>query len=49
MYFQVAFSDDFGSEFGCLGSEKQGFGMEGIAKINFHRNWISYDLRVDFS
>ena len=39
----------FGSKFGCLGLEKQAFGMEGIAKINFCRNWISYDSRVDFS
>ena len=39
----------FGSKFGCLGSEKQAFGMEGIAKIDFRRNWISYDFRVDFS
>ena len=39
----------FGSKFGCLGLEKQAFGMEGIAKINFRRNWISYDSRVDFS
>ena len=39
----------FGSKFGCLGLQKQGFGMEGIAKINFRRNWISHDSRVDFS
>ena len=39
----------FGSKFGCLGLEKQAFGMEGIAKINLCRNWISYDSRVDFS
>ena len=39
----------FGSKFGCPGLEKQVFGMEGIAKINFRRNWISYDSRVDFS
>ena len=39
----------FGSKFGCLGLEKQAFGMEGIAKINFRRNWISCDSRVDFS
>ena len=39
----------FKSKFGCLGSEKQAFGMEGIAKIDFRRNWISYDSRVDFS
>jgi hypothetical protein len=39
----------FGSKFGCLGLEKLVFGMEGIAKINFCRNWISYDSRVDFS
>ena len=39
----------FGSKFWCLGLEKLVFGMEGIAKINFCRNWISYDSRVDFS
>ena len=39
----------FGSKFGCLGLEKQAFGMESIAKINFCRNWISHDSRVDFS
>ena len=38
-----------GSEIGWLGLQKQAFGMEGIAKINFRRNWISYDFRVDFS
>ena len=38
-----------GSKFGCLGLEKQAFGMEGIAKINFRRNWIYCDSRVDFS
>ena len=38
----------FGSEFGCPGLRKQAFGMEGIAKINFRRNWISYDSRVYF-
>ena len=39
----------FGSKLGCLDLEKQAFGIEGIAKINFCRNWISYDSRVDFS
>ena len=39
----------FGSDIGWLGLSKQAFGMEGIAKINFCRNWISYDSRVDFS
>ena len=39
----------FGSKFGCLGLEKHAFGMEDIAKINFRRNWISCDSRVDFS
>ena len=38
-----------GSESGCLGSENQAFGKGGIAKINFCRNWISNDSRVDFS
>ena len=38
----------FGSKFGCLGLEKQAFGMEGIANINFRRNWISCDSRVIF-
>ena len=33
----------------CLGLQKQAFGMEGIAKINFRRNWISYDSRFEFS
>ena len=45
MYFQMI----FGSEFGCLGLQKQAFGMEGIAQIHFRRNWISYDFTVDFS
>ena len=39
----------FGFEFGCPGLQKQAFGMEGIAKINFRRNWISCDSRVIFS
>ena len=39
----------FGSEFGCLGLQKQAFGKGGIAKISFRRNWISYDSSVDFS
>ena len=39
----------FGSKLGCLGLEKHGFGMGLIAKINFCRNWISHDSRVDFS
>ena len=39
----------FGSESGCLGLENQAFGKGGIAKINFCRNWISHDFRVDFS
>ena len=43
------FREIFGSKFGCLGLEKHAFGMEGIAKINFRRNWISYDSRIDFS
>ena len=38
----------FRSKFGCLGLEKKAFGMEGIAKINFCRNWSSHDSRVDF-
>ena len=38
-----------GSKFGCLGLQKQAFGKGGIAKINFRRNWISYDSRFDFS
>ena len=39
----------WGSESGCLGSENQAFGKEGIAKINFCRNWISHVSRVNFS
>ena len=39
----------FGSKFGGLGLEKHAFGIGVIAKINFCRNWISYDSRVDFS
>ena len=39
----------FWSKFECQGIQKQAFGMEGIAKINFRRDWISYDSRVDFS
>ena len=38
----------FGSKFRCQGLEKHAFGMEGIAKINFCRNWISYDLKGRF-
>ena len=38
----------FGSESGCPGLENQAFGKGGIAKINFCRNWISDDSRVDF-
>ena len=38
-----------GSESGCLGLENQAFGKGGIAKINFCRNWISHDSRVNFS
>ena len=38
-----------GSKFRCLGLQKQAFGKGGIAKINFCRNWMSYDSRVDFS
>ena len=49
IYFHVAFSVAFESKFGCLGLQKQAFGMEGIAKINFRRNWISCDSRVIFS
>ena len=36
----------FRSESGCLELEDQAFGMRGIAKIVFHRNWISHDSRV---
>ena len=36
----------FGSKFGCPGLQKQAFGLEGIAKINFRINWISCDSRV---
>ena len=39
----------FWSKFECLGIQKQAFGMEGIAKINFRRNWIWYDSRMNFS
>ena len=39
----------FGFESGCLGLENQAFGKGGIAKINFRRNWISYNSRVHFS
>ena len=39
----------FGSESGCLGLENQAFGKGCIAKINFCRNWISRDSRVNFS
>ena len=39
----------FGSEIGWLGLPKQAFGMEGIAEINFRRNWISHDSRIHFS
>ena len=33
----------FGSEFGCLGLEKQAFGQGGIAKIDSRRNWMSHE------
>ena len=39
----------FGSEFRCLGLQKQAFGIESIAKNNFRRDWISYGSRFDFS
>ena len=39
----------FGSKFRCMGLEKHAFVMKSIAKINFRRNWISYDSRSDFS
>ena len=39
----------FGFEFGCPRLQKQAFCIEGIATINFRRNWIPYDSRVDFS
>ena len=38
----------FGFESGCLGWENQAFGKGSIAKINFRRNWISHDSRVNF-
>ena len=38
-----------GSESGCLGLENQAFGMGGIAKINFCRNWISHNSGVILS
>ena len=38
----------FGSKFGCPGLQKQAFGMEGIAKINFRRNWISHCFQGSF-
>ena len=47
--FRLLFLMVVGSEFGCPGLQKQAFGMEGIAKINFRRNSISYDSRVEFS
>ena len=39
----------FGFKFGCMGLQKQGIGMGCMAKIDFRRNWISYDSRVYFS
>ena len=48
-FFHIYFQVVFGFKFGCLGLEKHAFGMECIAKINFRRNWISCDSRVDFS
>ena len=38
-----------GLNLGVWDWKKHAFGMEGIAKINFRRNWISCDSRVDFS
>ena len=38
-----------GLNLGVWDWKKQVFGMEGITNINFHRNWISCDSRVDFS
>ena len=49
IYSQVAFSMISGSEFGCLGLQKQAFGKFGIAKMSFRRNWISYDSRFNFA
>ena len=46
---RILFLMILGSESGCLGSENQAFGKEGIAKINFCRNWISHVSRVNFS
>ena len=47
--FLMVFLMIFWFKFECQGIQKQAFGMEGIAKINFRRDWISYDSRVDFS
>ena len=38
-----------GCTFGCLGLEKHVFGNGSITKINFCRNWMSHDSRVNFS
>ena len=46
---RLSFLMIFGSESGCLGLENQAFGKGGIAQINFCRNWVSNDSRVDFS
>ena len=35
IYFLVDFSDDVGSEFGCLGLQKQAFGKRGMQKSTF--------------
>ena len=39
----------FLSESGCLGLEKQALGIEGLAKSDFRRNWISHDSLAHFS
>ena len=45
---RILFLMILGSESGCLGSENQAFGKEGIAKTNFCRNWIYHVSRVNF-
>ena len=48
-FSRLFFLETLGFEIGRLGLQEQAFGMGCIAKINFCRNWISNDSRVDFS
>ena len=51
MYFvllvsRILFLMTFNSESGCLGLQKQAFGIGSIAKFVFRKSWISRDFMV---